>query len=149
MGIDQIGGRLRQIVALIIIGRQLDLVAQLLQVAQHQALPQLHHLIAGVVVVILALHVETGGFQQARHGIADDSAARMPDGDWPAGVGADELDLGFLAGAHVEGKQGLALGDDGIDLPPEEVLGNEAIDEAGRRHPNLTGEVRLSHFADD
>ena len=93
---------INQILALIIISRQLNIVAQLLLITQHQALSQLDHLRARVVVIVFALHRVASRIQQARHGIADDSAARMPDGDGSAGVGADELDLRPLPAADIQ-----------------------------------------------
>ena len=144
---DQIGRYINQVVALVKARRQLDRGAQLLEITQPQALAQLDHLRPGVVVIVFALDFVAGRFQQARHRIADHSAARMPDSDRPAGVGADELDLRPLPAAGIKLKQRITLGNDRIDLSPQVCLGHEAIDEARRRQLKLADEIQIRHIA--
>ena len=105
---SQIARDIDQVFALIMIGGQRYIVAKLLQITQLQALAQDDHLVAGIVVIILALDFVAGRFQQARHGIADHGVATVTDGDGTAGVGADEFDLRVLARADIQLESRLA-----------------------------------------
>jgi len=110
---------------------------ELLQVAVLQAAAERHHLVAGVVEVVLALYVVASGFQQARHRVPDHSAAAAADRQRPSGIGADELDLGALAPAKRNLTDLLALTEDDLDQLGEIRLRQREVDEAwpGNLHP--------------
>ena len=122
---------------MIIIGWEVDGLAKLLFISLHQAFAECGHLNAGVVVIVFALDVITGRFQQARHGVADYGIAGMADGDGPAGIGADEFDLRFFAVADVQLEDGIAFLDDDIDLFVQVMSGQKSVDESRRRDLNF------------
>ena len=67
----------------------------------------------------------------------------MPDGDRPAGIGADKLNLSRLANADIEPGEIFASGDNRIDLAPEKVARQEAVDKAGRRDFDRLSEFKM------
>ena len=143
---------------------QRGLAAERLQVAGEQGAPEQLRLRAGVVDVVLALHVVAGGVEHGGQRVAEHRASPVADLQRPGRVGGDEFDLHLRAAALVSaspvrtGRGGLGqplplplrrepdveeAGPCRLDLGDRLAAGDPPGDRGGdveRRHPHRAGQ---------
>ena len=106
-------------------------------------------LIAGIVHVVLALHVVTGGVEHPGQYIAKHRPATVADGERAGRVDTDKLhlDAPFLPGVGAaEGRAGLQDRRDPLGQPG---IGQQEVDEPGTGHRNLGQHRRRRDRFDD
>ena len=132
-----------QVVAAVAVARERELLAEALEVAQPHADREDLHLPAGVVDVVLAVHLVARGVEQVRERRAEGGVAAVADVQRPGGIGRNELDQHAPAGAELAAAVGGALVRD-----PQQFLvvggrRQEEIDEARARDLDPGDEVAL------
>ena len=147
--VDDLPRKVDHVLADVAVLRHLGLPAVLLQVSGEQAQVEALHLAAGVVEVILPLHVVPGGRHHLREGAAEDGAAGVADVDRSGGIDADELELHALAGPCVDVAVAGPGPDDGVDLPDQPVRAQRDVDEARRRYGHGAYRLVLGHRGDE
>ena len=110
-------------------------------VAQQHRLPQVVHLVPGVVDVILPEHLEADRIEDVRHDIAHDRPAGMADMKRPGGIGADILDLDPPSLPQIGRSVSLPLPVDIAEQAGKSCLPDKEIQKAG------TGNLHLFHQA--
>ena len=96
------GGNLFDVIARITAFGKLDFLTERFAVARHDGKPEIVHLIASVVDIVLTLDVKPGRLMQARQHVADHSDAAVTDVQRTGGIDAGELDLNSFTLAKIE-----------------------------------------------
>ncbi len=127
-----------------------DVLADRLAVTEEGGAGQHIDLGAGIVDVIFAGDVKTGGRQQTGQGVAEHRAAAVADMQRAGRVGRDIFDIDLLAGADGALAVGLALLQHGAQRVAPDVGLERQIDEAGPGDIDLVdqavGAQRLGDF---
>ena len=113
-------GHVDHIGALVAAFGQRDLASELLLIASEQGAAEEPDLRAGVIDVVLALDLKSGGVEHRGQRIAEDCAASVADLQRAGRVGRDELDLHPMAFAQIDAAPLVARVDHGeqqIALP--------------------------------
>src|SRR5437763_1858360 len=118
---------LDDVLAAIIRLGQLDVAPKRLLVAHPHTVRQVLHLGAGIVVVVLTLHLPPYSGQQAGDAVPQRGVAAGADMHWPRWVGADELHLDSTLIADGQGPERSRLGQDGVDLLTEPIVGQGEV----------------------
>src|SRR5690606_26626029 len=96
-----------------------------------------------------ALDIVAGGFQDARHCVADDAATAAANRDRPARIGADKFDLRALSCAQRELEQIVAFGQNRLYLLAQPVLVQAKVDVTGMRYLDRADDLGLRYVVGD
>jgi hypothetical protein len=131
---SQPAGQLGDVLAVVGVVGKHHVAPEVLLVADPDAPGEPVDLGAGVVVVVLPVHLPPGPGQQLGDGVAEGGLAAVADVERPGRVGGDELDVHRLAGAVLRAAV--------VSVPLQDVgeraghgaLGQPEVDEPGTRH---------------
>ena len=126
----QIGGNIPDIIALVAVAGKIDFLAAEFEVAQPGGGTENMHLPAGIVDVVLSLHVVADEAQQIGQGGAIGGAATMTDVQRPGGIGRNEFDLDVTTLSDMAATEVFALLQNPVDDRLAGIAGEEEIDES-------------------
>src|SRR5262249_2141578 len=122
--------QLGHVLTWVVVGASFDGPAERLLVAHPDAVEQVLHLGARVVVVVLPLHLPARFGEHSRQAVAKCRVACVADVQPSTGVAAHDFDLHVAAPGGVDRAVRSALAQDGIDLLAYPVVTQEEVDEA-------------------
>ena len=145
----QRGGYIPDVIALVAVARKLDFLAAEFEVTQPGRGTENVHLPAGVVDVVLALHVVTDEGEQVCQGGALGGAAAVTDVQRPGGIGGDEFHLNADTLADVAAAEIIALLENPGNDRAAAAAADEEIDETGPRDFDAFDRVAGAERLDD
>jgi hypothetical protein len=122
--------QLDHVLALVVVRSKRSVAAEQLLVARPDAVRQMIHLRAGVVVVVLALDLPASLGQHPRQAVADGRVAGVSHVQRPGRIGTDEFDLHPPPSPEWHRPVARAFADDRVDLLAQPIVAEREVDKA-------------------